>query len=1023
MKNYKLINNAFGWFTFLVAAITYLLTIEPTASFWDCGEFITTSYRLEVGHPPGAPFFMIFGRFFTILFGGGSKAAMAVNTLSALASAFTILFLFWTITHLAKKLIGRNQELSMAQTIAIVGSGVVGALAYTFSDTFWFSAVEGEVYASSSLFTAIVFWAILKWEDVADEPHANRWIIFIAYMMGLSIGVHLLNLLAIPAIVFVYYFKKYTPTRKGILYCLIGSFVILGAIMYGIIPGVVQIASKFELLFVNSFGLPYNTGVIFYSILLLSLIIFGIRYTMRKGMVLWNTVLLSVTVILIGYSSFAIVVIRSSANPPMDQNSPDNVFSLLSYLNREQYGDRPLIFGRYYNTPLDDRTPYVEDKPYYIQKDGKYAIAEIREKPVFNSDYCTFLPRMYSREDQHIDDYKQWANIKGRNVRYTDPSGETQMLQIPTFTENLTFMFRYQIGFMYLRYFMWNFAGRQNDIQGHGGITNGNWISGIDFVDSMRLGDQKSIPAHMKNNKARNTYYFLPLILGLAGLFYMYNKGVSGRQDLWVVTLLFLMTGLAIVFYLNQSPHQPRERDYAYAGSFYAFAIWIGIGVLSLYEGVKKFAPATTSAIAVSLISLILVPGIMASENWDDHDRSGRYTARDFGANYLKSCQPNSIIFTNGDNDTFPLWYNQDVEEFGTDIRVCNLSYFQTDWYIDQMKRKAYGSDPLPISFTHDQYVQGKHDVIYLMNDPRIKEPIELKRAIEFIKDEDPRTKLTQADNASYLPTKELYYVVDKEAVIRNKVVAPEDYDQIADTIYINFGSRSYITKDELMILDMINQTNWERPMYWAITVGRDKYLGLQDYFRLEGLAYRFVPVKTAGDRVQIGGVNTELMYKHMMSDFKWGNMNDPKVYIDENNSRMMMNIRNNFNRLAEGLIAEGKNDSAVAVLDRSRELITNEVVPYNYFALMMAENYMKAGAPQKGLEVFGTMKTQFEQELEYYLSLDKKMAHLMDDEIQRVLYFIREMNTICTKNGQEAMARELSDSFNKYLQIYSSVN
>ena len=1021
MKNYRLINNVFGWVTFLVAAVTYLLTIEPTTSFWDCGEFITTSYKLEVGHPPGAPFFMVLGRFFPILAGDPSKAAMVINALSALASAFTILFLFWTITHLAKKLIGNGEEFSLSQTIAIIGSGVVGGLAYTFSDTFWFSAVEGEVYASSSLITAIVFWAILKWEDSADQPYANRWIIFIAYMVGLSIGIHLLNLLAIPAIVLVYYFKKYNASKKGILYCLAISFVIVAVIMYGIIPGVVKIAAKFELLFVNGIGLPFNTGVIIYALLLISLIVWGIRYTIRKNMVLWNTILLSFTVILIGYSSFAIIVIRSSAKTPMDQNSPNDVFSLLGYLNREQYGDRPLFYGRYYNTPLDDREPYVDDKPYYIQKDGKYVIADMREKPQFMSDYSTFLPRMYSREDQHIEDYKQWANIKGRNVRYTDPSGETQMLQIPTFAENMTFFFRYQVGFMYLRYFMWNFVGRQNDIQGHGDISNGNWISGINFIDSMRLGDQKTLPAHLKENKGRNTYYFFPLILGIIGFFYMYNKGKSGKQNLWVVSLLFLMTGLAIVFYLNQYPHQPRERDYAYAGSFYAFAIWIGIGVLSLYEALKKLAPAKISAIVVSVLSLILVPGIMASENWDDHDRSDRYTARELGANYLKSCKPNSVIFTNGDNDTFPLWYNQEVEEFRTDVRVCNLSYFQTDWYIDQMKSKAYDSEPLPISFSHDQYVQGVRDVVYLMSDPRIKGAIELKRAINFIKDDNPKTKLTQADNSAYIPTKQLYYIVDKEAVIRNKVVGPEDYNNIVDTIFINFGNRSYLSKDELMVLDMIDQANWERPIYWAITVGRDKYLGLQDYFRLEGFAYRFVPLKSKSDNIQVGGVNTSLMYKQMMEEFTWGNMEKPDVYIDENNSRMMMNIRNNFNRLAEALILEGKKDSAIAVLDRCVELIPHKTVPYNYFTIMMAESYFKAGASQKGSEIIKLMNGLYLKEMDYYLSLDQKFANIVDEEIQRVLYFMREMNTICTQNGQENLAKEIMESFNKYLKIYSS--
>jgi len=1025
MKNYKLINNVTGWLVFVVAAVTYLLTIEPTASFWDCGEFITTSYRLEVGHPPGAPFFNIVGRFFTILAGGDpAKAAKAINSLSALASAFTILFLFWTITHLAKKLIAAGkEELTLGQTIAIMGSGVVGALAYTYSDTFWFSAVEGEVYGSSSLFTALVFWAILKWEDCADEPYANRWIIFIAYMIGLSIGVHLLNLLAIPAIVFVYYFRKYHATKKGILYCLVLSVLILGSIMYVIIPGVVKIAAQFDLLFVNGFGMPYNSGVIFYAILLIGLLIFGIRYTLKKNKVLWNTVILSITVILIGYSSFAIVVIRSAADPPMDQNSPDNVFALLRYLNREQYGDRPLFYGQYYNTPLDEKEPYAKGSPYYIKKNGKYVVSYMRDIPRFDNDYCTFLPRMYSREEQHIEDYKQWAGIKGRSVRYTDSSGETKMLQIPTFSENMTFFFRYQIGYMYLRYFMWNFVGRQNDIQGQGGISNGNWISGINFIDSMRLGDQKSMPAHMKDNKARNTYYFLPLILGLIGFFYMYQKGKNGKEYLWVVSLLFIMTGLAIVFYLNQSPHQPRERDYAYAGSFYAFAVWIGIGVLSLYEALKKLLSAPVSAGIVSVLALILVPGIMAAENWNDHDRSGRCTARDFGADYLKTCQPDAVIFTNGDNDTFPLWYNQDVEGVRTDVRVCNLSYFQTDWYIDQMKRKAYESDPLPISFTPDQYVQGSRDVVYLMNDPRIKGPIELRKALDFVKDDNPRTKLNEADDAAYIPSKKLFYVVDKQAVIRNKVVPPEDYSNIADTIFINFGNKNYLTKDELMILDMINQNNWERPMYWAITVGRDKYLGFDDYFRLEGFAYRFVPVKSKSNRIDVGGVNTDLMYKHFMKDFKWGNMNNPKVYIDENNSRMMMNIRNNFSRLAGALIQEGKKDSAIAVLDRCVELVPPKTVPYSYFAIMMAENYFKAGASAKGAEILKSMDNLYEQEMDYYFSLNSQFEGVVDDEIQRILYFMREMNSVCKRNGQDELGKEILDGFNKYLKVYSSYN
>ena len=1021
MKNFKQLNNVVGWLTFLVAAVTYLLTIEPTASFWDCGEFITTSFKLEVGHPPGAPFFMIMGRLFNLFASDPSHVAVMVNAMSALASAFTILFLFWTITHLAKKLIRPVGEYTMGQTIAILGSGVVGALAYTFSDTFWFSAVEGEVYASSSLFTALVFWAILKWEDEADEPRANRWIILIAYLMGLSIGVHLLNLLAIPAIVFVYYFRKYKVTRNGILISLAISILILGVVMYVIIPGVITIATWFELMFVNGFGLPFNTGVIIYAFALVGALVFGILYTIRKKLILWNTVLISVVVILIGYSSFAMIVIRSSANPPMDQNSPDNVFALLGYLNREQYGDRPLLYGQYYNTPLEK---YVDDKPYYIQKDGKYVVADMRQKPVFDSNLCTVFPRMYSRESEHIEAYKQWAGIKGRRVSITDEDGQAKTIEIPTFGENLTFFFRYQIGHMYLRYFMWNFSGRQSDIQGNGEITNGNWITGINFLDSIRLGDQSNLPQEFKNNKGRNKYYLLPFILGIIGIVFMYNRGIEGKKDLWTVFLLFFMTGFAILIYLNQTPLQPRERDYAYAGSFYAFTIWIGIGVLGIYEALKKYLPDAPSAGVAGGLSLLLVPVIMGAQNWDDHDRSNRYTARDFGANYLNTCASNAIIFTNGDNDTFPLWYNQEVEGVRKDIRVCNLSYFQTDWYIDQMKSKAYESEPLPITFTHDQYVQGKRDVVYLMEDPRLKGSVELKQALDFVKDENPRTKLEQADNAAYIPSKKLFLVVDKAAVIRNKVVDPQDYDKIVDTLKIDLSSKRYISKDELMVLDMIANNNWERPIYFAITVGRDKYMNLQDYFQLEGLAYRLVPIKTTSsdESIDIGKVNARLMYPNVMDKFKWGNMNDPKVYIDENNSRMMMNIRNTFNRLAETLVDEGQNEKAAQVLDRGVELIPNKIVPYNYFSMMMAETYFKAGKPEKGKEIITTIMTDYKEQLDYFFKLNRPMRASVDDEIQRILYFMREMGMVCARGQQAELGKEVTSSFTSYLDRYSSL-
>ena len=1017
MKKYKTLNNWMGWLTFIIAAITYLLTIEPTASFWDCGEFITTSTRLEVGHPPGAPFFMIMGRFFSLFAIDSAHIAMMINIMSALASGFTILFLFWTITHLGKNLIN-SENPSKGQIITILGSGMVGALAFTFSDTFWFSAVEGEVYATSSLITAMVFWAILKWEDVADEPYANRWIILIAYLVGLSIGVHLLNLLAIPAIVFVYYFRKYKTTRKGVIASLLVSVILLALIMYGIIPGVVTIASWFELLFTNVIGLPFNTGVVIYAILLIGLIIYGIYYTYKKKIALWNTVLVAFTVIMIGYSSFAMVVIRSSADPPMDQNNPDNVFSLLSYLNREQYGSRPLFSGQYYNTPRDNNQPYKKDKPYYIMKDGKYVIADVTEKPNYDSRYTTFFPRMWSNNTAHINAYKSWANIKGRPVTYTDERGQKKTINLPTFGENLTFFLRYQVGFMYLRYFMWNFVGRQNDNQGEGGILNGNWLSGINFIDSARLGNQKTLPDSIKNNKARNTYFFLPLILGLIGAFFHYKKD---QKNFWVVMLLFIMTGLAIVVYLNQTPNQPRERDYAYVGSFYAFAIWIGIGVLSIVNELKKHIPEVTSAVVVTLVCLIFVPGVMAHENWNDHDRSNRYTCRDFGANYLNTCTPNSVIFTNGDNDTFPLWYDEDVEGIRTDVRVCNLSYLQTDWYIDQMKRKAWKSDPLPISFTSDQYVQGNRDVVYLMNDSRIKGPIELSKALDFVKSDDPRTKLQSSDNAAYLPVKKFFVKVDKEAVIKNKVVPESEYDQIVDTIFIDLSDKGYLIKDDLMMLDMIANNKWDRGIYFAITVGQSQYLNLQDYFQLEGFAYRFTPVKTKSGDMQIGRVYTDKMYKNMMENFKWGNMNDPDVYIDENNRRMMINIRNNFDRLAKGLIAEGKKDSAVMVLDKCEELIPSSVVPYNYFSQKIAEDYYAAGAKDKGSLMVTDMYNCFKDQLNYYFSLDLRKMMSVNNDIERSFFLMREIGVLTKKYGDEDLYKEIDNTFNKYAKMYYS--
>lgn len=1037
MKQYKFYNKIIGWIVFAIAAIVYLMTIEPTASFWDCGEFITTSYKLEVGHPPGAPFFLLLGRFFSIFASDPSKVAMMVNSLSALASAFTILFLFWSITHLAKNLVvGKEETPSLGHMIAIFGSGAVGALAYTFSDTFWFSAVEGEVYATSSLFTAIVFWAILKWENEADDPHSNRWLVFIAYMIGLSIGVHLLNLLAIPAIGLVYYFRKYKPTWKGAIIALIVSTIILGTIMWGIIPGVIKFASWFELFAVNSLGLPFNSGVIIYSILLILGLVYGIHYTTKKEMPWRNLVVVSTTVIIIGYFSYAMIVIRSSANPPMDQNNPNNVFSLLDYLNREQYGDRPLAYGAYYNTPLDENNPYNEAKPSYIQKEGKYKKVKVRQTPNYQSIGCTVFPRMYSSQSAHVKEYKKWANIKGTPITVVGDRGERQRIMKPTFGENLTFFFKYQVNYMYLRYFMWNFSGRQNDIQGHGDVIRGNWISGIPFIDNIRLGDQSQLPKVWKENRGRNQYYMLPFLLGLLGMFFQYNRSKKGKYDFAIVMMLFIMTGLAIVVYLNQTPLQPRERDYAYAGSFYAFAIWIGLGVLGLIDILKKIAPYKVSAIIATLASLILVPGIMASENWDDHDRSNRYTCRSTGYNYLNTCDPNGIIFTNGDNDTFPLWYAQDVEGIRTDMRVCNLSYLQTDWYIDQMKRQAYESKPLPITFTKDQYVLGTNDYCYVYEHPSFKDKrLELRDVIDsFIKSTNKATKLQ--DNIAFFPTRKLKVTIDKEQVIKSGLVARKDSDKIVPVINIDLKS-NIITKDQLILLDMIAHTDWTRPFYFAITVGSDKYLGLQRYFRTEGFAYRLVPLKNENvnsDPEEVSMVNIDKMYHNMMEKFDWGNMQDPKVYLDENNSRMAMNIRNSFIRLAEALLQDSlkMNNSinvgsetpqldnrmkAIKVLNRCEEVAPSSKITYDYFGLLMAQAYFKANDREAAVRIFKEMLNNYSGQLNFYLQLSKGEKMVIQNDIRRALYILKEMSDTCAKYQETQLQKSIDTVFETSIQ------
>jgi hypothetical protein len=1068
MKNYKQVNNITGWVVFLIASVVYLMTIEPTASFWDCGEFISSAYKLQVGHPPGAPVFMLVARFFSLFASDPTQVAKMVNAMSALSSSATILFLFWTITHLGKKMLASKEKtMTAGQALGVLGAGVVGALAYTFSDTFWFSAVEGEVYALSSLFTAIVFWVILKWEDVADQPHATRWIILIAYLMGLSIGVHLLNLLAIPAIALVYYFKKYEVTRKGLVTVIGISFFILLAIMYGIIPGIVKVAARFELLFVNRLGLGFNSGILVYIILLLSSLVWGIYDTLRKephernwiivtasitllgvpfmannvllGLVfiigfallfyflksrqpVLNMILTAGTVIVLGYSSFAMIFIRSSANPPMDQNNPETMFGLQYYLNREQYGDTPLFYGPYYTAPIEGTE---ETKPIYSRVGDKYEVTGHKVKYIYNSDLTTLFPRMYSQEQHHIKAYEQWGRVKGTKVRVRGEDGKPATLVKPTFGENLRFFFRYQVNFMYMRYFYWNFVGRQNDIQGNGyneeghkDVLNGNWLSGIKFIDEARLGPQDNIPESLAGNKARNTYYFLPLLLGLLGAFFHYKKN---KKDFYVVLVLFFMTGLAIVLYLNQNPYQPRERDYAYAGSFYAFAIWIGLGVMMVADWIKKISNATIGAVAATLGCLVLVPGIMAKENWDDHDRSGCYTARDFAWNYLHSCKPNSILFTNGDNDTFPLWYLQEVEGVRTDMRVCNLSYLSADWYIEQMQHKAYESEPLPFTMQREHYLQGNRDAVYIMDE--IKKPIDLVReAMPWVASDDKRTKVGSGSNTyDFFPSRDLYLTVDKQKVVENDIIHPKYAPLMVDTMHWRLPGR-YVTKNHLMVLDLLAGNDWKRPVYFAITVPRSNYINLDKYFQTTGLAYQIVPVEENVEQGIVSSVNTEEMFGNMMNKFRWGGVSDPNVYLNENNRRMLMNFRNNFAQLAEALINEGQPDKAKMALDRSLEAIPDTSVSFNYIMLPYVGLYANVGEKELSKNIARKIEDRLSSELDYYLKFRGEFARSVSYEFQINMSVLRRLAEIAESLNDPEESQRLQEKFMDYYRKFQMI-
>lgn len=1054
MKQYKLVNNLLGWLTFAIAAFTYCMTVEPTASFWDCPEFITTAYKLEVGHPPGAPFFMLTANFFTQFTNDPAQVAFCVNIMSALLSALCILFLFWTITHLTRMILtdGKN-EVSLAQTIVIMGSGLAGALAYTWSDTFWYSAVEGEVYAYSSMFTALVFWLILKWEEHADEPHSDRWIILIFYLTGLSIGVHLLNLLCLPAIALVYYYKRNPQANlKGSLVALAISMLLVAAVLYGVVPGVVKVGGWFEWFMVNTLGLPFNTGMILYILLLIGVVLSAIwsttrhnrslttllyglsvallgipfmghgftsfiiglvvlvalaivlrlkdkegNYLLRKRFL--NTSLLCMLVLMIGYSSYAVIVIRSTQNTPMDQNSPEDIFTLGSYMGREQYGKYPLLKGEAF---CSQEQAYMAGAIKYehsmrtqrkekASPDEADQYEEIEETSgvKYPGGLTMLFPRMWSAG--HTAQYQQWmGDITMNNVTFSTPEGYEVPGQMPSQLDNLKFFLSYQVNFMYWRYFMWNFAGRQNDLQGLGELEHGNWITGFPFIDNALYGDQSLLPDTLKNNKGHNVFFCLPLLLGLIGLFWQAYRSERGVRQFWVVFFLFFMTGLAIVLYLNQTPSQPRERDYAYAGSFYAFAIWIGLGVAALADGLQRVIKSPKLAAGVASVLGILVPLQMVSQTWDDHDRSGRYACRDFGLNYLNTLpeEGNPIIFTNGDNDTFPLWYNQEVEGNRTDARVCNLSYLQTDWYTDQMRRPAYDSPALPITWSRYFYVDnGKHTYYPIRPDG--------KTMLDEIKKNNPGVDpyevsyiidhYVKKDQGGYFPTDSMVVSIDKEAVRRSGMFLPMGPDSIPDKMIISLkrmaDKQGGLYRQDVMIYEMLAHANWKRPMYMSVTLGADNYAGLENYLVLEGLAYRITPFNYGG----MGVIDADLMYKNMMNRFAFGKVNQKDIYLDETVVRMCRTHRRMMSMLADNLVRKGDKKRALNILNKAKEMLPESTVPYTDDDAQLATLWLEAGNKAEAAAVAKKVANYDMQYLNYISSLGPERVNTYS----RTCYFL----------------------------------
>ena len=986
-ENFKKWNIILGWITFAIALITYSLTLEPTVSAWDCGEYISTSVKLEVGHPPGAPLFQMLGAFFAMFTSNVNEIAKMVNFMSALASAFTILCMFWTLTNLGEKLAFKRGDLSEGKYIAILGSSIVGSLAYTFSDSFWFSAVEGEVYAMSSFLMALLFWLGLKWESEIHTARGHKWLILISFIVGLSFGVHILSLLVIPAIVLLYFFKTYKNINpKTTAIATVISVVVLMFVFKFLFPFTLKFFSFSELFFVNSIGMPYNSGSIIAAIVLIALFYVGLNFSRKKNKVHMNTLILSVLFIMIGFSSWMMLPIRANANTTINENDPSSARELLAYYEREQYGDANVFYDTYYSNSYkreqDKKQPYKDDKPKYEKRNGKYEIVNNYKNviPNWSDKHKGFIPRMVNPASEKM--YKSIAGIPKNSTRR------------PTFSENLKFMMSFQFGYMYGRYFMWNFVGRQNDIQGNLDIFNGNWISGIDAIDEARLGSQEKLPSQVLKNKGRNTYYFLPLILGIIGLLYQIKWD---KENFFTLLLFFAFTGFAIIFYTNPKPFEPRERDYAVVGSFYIFAIWIGFGVLALYEYLKSFSNQKITAITVSVICFLAVPTLMATQNWNDHDRSNRYTTHLNAQAYLESCDENAIMFTIGDNDTFPLWYLQEVEGIRTDVKLVNTSLFATDWYIDQMKRATYDAAPIPSQLKHDQYKYGTLDVAYSLEHPRFKDSImTIKNLMRWIASDSDVTYVETENNTKekFYPTNRIRIPVNKEKVLENGIVAQKDADKIVPYIDINIDDRA-LFKNRILMLDILANNNWERPIYFTGGANADEeYIWLKDYLQLDGLAYKLVPIKTpieGKSLFDMGRIDPDKMYANIQK-WDWRNINDGKIYLDEQTKRNSISMRNSLFRLSEAFEKKGANLKALEVLDLSLKKMPIQDFDHYSLSLGYPEAYYRLGDSIKARETSKTLLDLFKEKLIWLSTFSMDETSLIFDEIDTTLYMYKNV-------------------------------